>query len=103
MAEYRIDPGVEEELWLIWRHIAQDNPDAATRVVEAAFETFAALTGHPRLGRARKFKDPRLRGMRSIGVRGFPNYLIFYRVIREVVHIHHVYHGARDIDALFDE
>lgn len=87
----------------MWRHIAQDNPDAATRVVEAAFETFTTLTAHPQLGRARKFKDPRLHGMRSIGVQGFPNYLIFYRVIRGAVHIHHVYHGARDIEALFDE
>jgi plasmid stabilization system protein ParE len=40
MLKYILDPCVEEELWGIWHFIAQDNPDAATRVIEAAYETF---------------------------------------------------------------
>ncbi|HEX4119722.1 MAG TPA: type II toxin-antitoxin system RelE/ParE family toxin [Verrucomicrobiae bacterium] len=50
MPKYTLDPCVEEELWGIWYFIAQDNPDAATRVVEAAYETFKTLAAHPRPG-----------------------------------------------------
>ncbi len=33
---------------------------------------------------------------------GFPNYLVFYRVIDEGVDVLRVLHGARDIDAIFE-
>jgi toxin ParE1/3/4 len=101
--DYILDPCVEEELWAIWTHIARDNPVAATAVVEAAFATFRILAQNPRIGTMRKFRDPRLRGIRSVQVTGYRNYLIFYRSVSGEVQVHHVYHGARDLDALFDE
>jgi toxin ParE1/3/4 len=94
-------PCVEDELWEIWAFIARDNPDAATCVVEAAYETFKNLADKPNLGRLRKLNDPRLRGVRSWHVSGFDDYLIFYRPIPGGVQVLHIYHGARDIDALF--
>ncbi|HEY1110340.1 MAG TPA: type II toxin-antitoxin system RelE/ParE family toxin [Opitutaceae bacterium] len=103
MPSYLLDRCVEGELWDIWTSIAHDNPDAATRVIEAVYETCLTISAHPHTGRARKFKNPRLRGIRSIPVAGFNNYLIFYRPVREGVQIHHVYHGARDLDALLGE
>ena len=51
MPEYILDPCVEDELWGIWYFIAQDNPDAATRVIEAAYETFKTLAANPGLGK----------------------------------------------------
>ena len=103
MAEFNLASGVENELWAIWEHIADDNPDAATRVVEAANETFKTLAANPGLGRLRKFRDPRLKGVRSWLVSGFDNCLIFYRAVPEGIEVLHVYHGARDIEALFGE
>ena len=103
MAEFILAAGVEDELWTIWEHIAGDNPDAATRVVEAAYETFKTLAATPGLGRLRKFHDPRLKGVRSWLVSGFDNYLIFYRAIPGGVEVLHVFHGARDIEALLGE
>ncbi len=94
-------PCVEHELWGIWEFIAKDNPDAATRVVESAYETFKTLALNPALGRPRKFRNPRLKGIRSWHVAGFDNYLIFYRPIPEGIEVLHVYHGARDLEALF--
>ena len=38
MADYILDVCVQDELWGIWCFIAQDNPDAATRVIDAAYE-----------------------------------------------------------------
>ena len=75
VAEFILASGVEEELWAIWEHIADDNPDAATRVVEAAYATFKTLAATPGLGRLRKFRNPKLKGVRSWLVSGFDNYL----------------------------
>ncbi|HEX3856277.1 MAG TPA: type II toxin-antitoxin system RelE/ParE family toxin [Verrucomicrobiae bacterium] len=101
MAEFFLASGVEGELWTIWEHIADDNPDAATRVIEAAYETFKTLAATPGLGRLRKFRNPRLKGVRSWLVSGFDNYMIFYRAIPEGIEVLHIYHGARDIESLF--
>ena len=103
MPEYILDPCVEGELWGIWHFIARDNPDAATRVIEAAYETFKTLAANPGLGRPRRFRNPRLRDIRSWRISGFENYLIFYRAIAGGIQVNHVYHGAHDIDALFGE
>ena len=103
VAKSILSPWVEDEPWVIWKFIAQDNPDAATRVIEAAHETFESLADTPGLGRPRKFQNPKLKGVRSWRVSGFDNYLIFYRPIPEGVQVLHVCHGARDIEALFDE
>ncbi len=103
MPKYILDPCVEDELWGIWHFIAQDNPDAATRVIEAAYKTFKTLAANPGLGRPRRFRNPRLRNIRSWRITGFENHLIFYRGVTDGIEVNHVYHGARDIDALFGE
>ena len=102
MGKYILDPCVEEELWAIWEFIAQDNPEAATCVVEAAYQTFRALAATPGLGRPRHFRNPRLRDIRSWRISGFDNYLIFYRIVPPGVQVLHVYHGAQDIEGLFE-
>jgi toxin ParE1/3/4 len=99
--KFILAPCVEPELWAIWAFIAKDNPDAATRVVEAAYETFVTLASTPGLGRLRKFRNSSLKGIRSWHVSGFDNYLIFYRSVAGGIQVLHVYHGARDIEVLF--
>jgi len=103
VAKFILDPGVEDELWAIWAFIAEDNPDAATGLVDAAYETFRMLAANPELGRQRRFRNPRLRNVRSFRVSGFDNYLIFYRAVSEGIQVLHVYHGARDLEALFED
>lgn len=98
----KLAPCVEKELWAIWDFIARDNPDAAGSVIEAAFETFATLAAVPSLGRLRKFRDPKLKAIRSWRISGFDHYLIFYRAIPSGIEVLHVFHGARDIEALFE-
>ena len=81
----------------------RDNPAAATRVVEAAYETFEMLAANPGIGKLRRFRSPRLRDIRSWRVTGFENYLIFYRRVADGIEVNHIYHGARDIETLFGE
>jgi plasmid stabilization system protein ParE len=101
MGNYSLDPCVEDELWEIWKYIAKDNPEAASRVVEAAYAAFESLAATPGLGALRRFRDPRLRGIRCWRGAGFDKYLVFYRCVTHGVQVLHVYHGARDIEALF--
>ena len=103
MSKFILAPCVEEELWAIWSFIARDNPDAATRVIEAAYQTFKSLARTPALGRLRKFHHPRLKGIHSWRIEGFDNYIVFYRPMPEGIQVLHVYHGARNIEALFNE
>ena len=103
MPEFILAPVVEDELWAIWQFIAQDNPDAATHVIEAAYETFAKLAANPELGRLRNFQNTQLLGTRSFRISGFETYLIFYRTIEKGIQVLHVYHGARDLESLFGE
>jgi len=59
MAGFVLDPIAEDEHWGIWQFVARDNPHAATRVVEAAYETFTKLAANPGLGRPRKQRKGR--------------------------------------------
>ena len=79
MPKYILDPCVEDELWDIWHFIAQDDPEAATGVIEAAYESFKTIAANPGIGKLRRFRNPRLRDVRFWRIRGFENYLIFYR------------------------
>jgi toxin ParE1/3/4 len=90
---------VESELEAIWDYIAIDDIEAADRFVESAYGTFQELARMPGLGRARNFSRAGLRELRSFRVKGFENYLIFYRPISDGVEVFHVLHGARDLES----
>jgi len=94
---------VEDELWEIWKFIAWDNPDAATQVIDAARASFRILAENPSIGIKRRLRNKRLHEIRSWPVSGFANYVIFYRPLADGIMVLHLYHGARDIDALFDQ
>jgi toxin ParE1/3/4 len=98
--EFILSACVELELGAIWARIATDNPDAATRFIELARETFVALAREPGSGRLWKFRNPRLRDVRSRHISGLDNYLVFYRPVPGGIKVLHVYHGARDIEML---
>ncbi len=100
MGNYVLAPGVENELDGIWEYIAKDNPDAATRVVRAAYESFRALAANPGLGHPRTFRRKALRNIRLWNVVGFRKYLIFYREVAGGIEVLHIFHDARNIQAL---
>lgn len=65
MAEIVLAPCVEDELWVIWDYIAGDNLEAANRVIDAVRTTFGSLAENPAIGRRRRFRDSRLKDIRS--------------------------------------
>lgn len=83
--------------------IAEDNPNAAERFLEAAEAAFDLLASMPSMGRAVPFQGRTAQGIRMWRVQGFERYLIFYRAVEQGIEVVRVLHGARDIERLFEE
>jgi len=79
----------------IWVYIAQDNPDAADRLLNRFDNLFRKLASQPFLGKSIEELVPNLRFV-PIG-----SYLIFYRPTKDGIEIARILHSARDITAEF--
>jgi toxin ParE1/3/4 len=96
-------PAARDDILAIYGGISGDNPSAADRWLEAVRATTCqALPRNPLAGVRRDYGRAALAGLRMIGVTGFANYLIFYRVYPEAIQIIRVLHGARDIPNVLD-
>jgi plasmid stabilization system protein ParE len=77
------------------RHATEGVPE---RYLAALDQTLNLLLQSPGLGRLRRFRHPRLRGIRSYRVAPpFNKHLIFYRYDADVLFAERVIHGARDL------
>jgi toxin ParE1/3/4 len=79
-------------------HIAQSSRRSAFRFLNAFDETLASLAPMPTMGSPHESDHPRLQGVRVWPVRGFRNYLIYYREIPDGIEVLRVLYGGRDID-----
>jgi len=75
----------------IWRFVAEDDPNAADRLLETIDAKCSLLRDHPFLGQARE--DIR-HGFRYLVI---GEYLILYRVMEDCVEIVRIVHGKRDL------
>ncbi len=90
-------PAADDDLFDIWLFVSQDNEAAATKVLTKIKKTLERLARQPRGGRDR---SELMRGLRSFACRP---YVVFYRVLGDDIELVRVIHGARDIEAIFDE
>jgi len=83
----RYERGALADLDEIFAYIAENNPEAAARLVARIEEVAAKIAASPYMGEA----------TRKLAFRRFPvgNYLIVFEVARDEVIIHYVRHGAR--------
>jgi toxin ParE1/3/4 len=79
-------------------YIADINPDAAGRFLQAIENECKFIALNPGIGSKEAF--PRLVGIRSWRVAGFENYLIFYRADSNELTLLRLLHGARDLPRL---
>jgi toxin ParE1/3/4 len=91
---------VEQDLEEIANYIAKDSYPASLRFVTAAEETFKKLLEAPGLGGSWESLDERLANLRVWPVKGFENYLIFYRPREDGIALVRVLHGGRDIESI---
>lgn len=77
--------------------IQAENPEAAGRLLEAFRGVKERLLELPES--VPLYRHPRAVaiGLRVLRVPGFPNHLLFFRVVEEEVRVLHVVHGARDL------
>lgn len=88
-------PAAQSDAVEIWSYIAEDDPDAADRLLNRIDRMFHTIATQPQLGKSVEELASNLRFV-PIG-----NYLIFYRPAKDAVEIVRLLHGARDITAEF--
>lgn len=92
---YRLTPEAQTHLDEICAFIAEDNVDAALRVLDAFEHAFDQLTAAPEIGHSRE--DLTARPVKFLSVY---SYLVVYDPASAPLTIIAVLHGARDIDRL---
>lgn len=97
MRRVRFTREARADLRAIKEHVHSENPRAARRLIEALQERAARLSDMPHIGRTRAELHPAIRSI------AHGNYLLFYTVEPDIVWIQRIIHGARDIDAVFED
>lgn len=70
----------------------------AERFLSAFDLLLERLSRNPEIGRQRQFRDPALKGIRSVALgRQFAVHLVFYRVDDNDLSVYRVMHGARNL------
>lgn len=97
MSVVLVRPRAQADLVEIWTYIADDNSAAADGFLALIDGKFHALAQQQNMGRAR----PEL----ATNLRSFPvgRYVIFYCSVPNGIDVIRVLHGARDIQAVFQE
>lgn len=97
-----IRPAADADIDESFLYIARDGVDAALRFLEATERTFLDLAGMPHQGHLWNSELGRLEQVRVWPVKGFENWLVFYRSVTGGIEVLHVLHGARDLSQLLD-
>lgn len=97
------DKSVLGELVSLAEYIAEENQEAAFRFLDAADASFNFLLKHRFAGAIKNFSHPALSDIRMWPIRGFENYLVFYRPQENGIRILHVFHRARDWNGIFEQ
>ncbi|MDI6870471.1 MAG: type II toxin-antitoxin system RelE/ParE family toxin [Bacillota bacterium] len=97
MAEYTLvlSDAAVRDLEDIRDYIRRDDPEAASRFVDLIEERLTLLISWPQMGRVWA-DDTRYR------VLVIEDYVVFYLVKLNTVHVRRIIHGARDLEQLLD-
>jgi plasmid stabilization system protein ParE len=97
MSGYRTRPKADQDLVAGARWILADNPDAARRFLDAAFEAFDRLAEFPESGPPARLKHRRLAGVRfCVMPPPFNRWLVFYRGSEPGIEIVRVIYGTQN-------
>ncbi len=83
-------------------YIGEDSLPAADRFLRAAADTFVRLAEMPGMGHTYAQRAAGSDAFRVWPVKGFENWLIFYRPTAGGIEVIRILHGARDLDRLID-
>ena len=94
-------PEARQDAVEIAAFIGHDYRSAAIRFLDEIDATLAHLIA-PGSGRVFPSWQHGITGVRVKSIRGFRNYLIFYRPGEDMIRVVRIVHGARDLTTLFD-
>jgi toxin ParE1/3/4 len=97
MPEIILEDAAREDLIDIWQYIARDNPQAADRMLDRIWDGFRVVAKFPQGGTLRPELALNLRCY-TVG-----NYVIYFRPLIDGIEVARVLHGARDVDAIFEQ
>jgi toxin ParE1/3/4 len=80
-----------------WEYFGGDSRAVADRFSSAIEKAVDSLAQFPLMGAELPLESPKAQGLRRWSARGFPNYLIVYRVTKTTIEIVRILHGARDL------
>ena len=87
----------EEDFTEIISFIGAENIHAANSLANNFEKNLELLSDNPRLGRIPRDEEIRALGYRYLIIQ---NYIIFYTVEEKTIHIHRIFHGARNYKTL---
>ena len=90
-------PAAQDDLLSILDFIAQDSPTRAIKFIDKLDNRIGLLEDNPQLGRVPRHSKLREYGYRVLIIESF---LIFYAIHGQIIEIHRVVHGSRNLDAL---
>ena len=95
MTGYILHRTADDDLVCGAHYIRRNNPDAAELFLDRAFEAFEFIADWPEASPIARLSARRHRGIRFRPLpRPFQNYLVFYQIKPDGVHIYRVLHGA---------
>ena len=97
--EVKRSPLADQDLFDIWEFIADDDSEAADRVLDLIGNQFLILASNPGLGRPRKDIVANVLCFPLVKSAWRSSFLIFYRLSKEGIEIARVFEGHRDIKA----
>jgi toxin ParE1/3/4 len=75
--------------------------EAGLRFYEACDQAFLLLASQPGMGVVKDFENPIFAGMRMWRLKGFEEYLIFYRPTQSGIEVMRVVNGSRNLPIMF--
>lgn len=81
-------------------YLGEDSILVSARFLDSVERTLEFLLTMPEIAGRWESDQPRLRDVRVWPVDGFPNYLLFYRVVRDGIDLIYVCHGSRNLEDL---
>jgi len=99
-----IRPAARQDILGQFLYLLENNaPAAAAQFLEAVEATISKLSKQPTLGAPKKFRNPRLQGLRRWPVDGFEVIGIYYLLAENTFRVIRVLHGKRDVERILNE
>ena len=100
MRRFRVYSLAKLDILEIVDYLKSRSPKAALRFIEAVDATIARIRAMPRTGGPLLRPDRQEQDWRSVRVLGFKNYIVYYRIDPDLVHVVRLAHASRDLESL---